>query len=111
MIRSLLGFWIQSVATAAGLLAIGLTGIWMLPPWWAPYAFGVVLLLVTLTGLRRRSPFASVLPLTVAAWTVAALFVGLGGVALDQAARALAGRAPPPARLVELQFPLERISN
>ena len=86
--------------------AIGLTGLWLWPPWWAPYVFGVVLLLVTLTGLRRRSPFASVLPLTVGAWTVAALFVGLGGVALDQAALALAGRAPPPGRLVELQFPL-----
>ena len=38
--RSLLGFWIQLLATAAGLLAIGLTGLWLLPPWWAPYAFG-----------------------------------------------------------------------
>ena len=56
---------------------------------------------------RGRRPFASVLPSGVGGWTVAALHLALGGVAVNQAALALAGRAPPPAKLVDLAFPLE----
>ena len=35
--RTLFGFWIQSIASAAALWAMALLGIWLLPPWWAPY--------------------------------------------------------------------------
>jgi len=105
--RSRLGFWIQLVATATGLLAMGLTGIWMWPPWWAPHTFAALLLLSTLIGLRRRRPFACVLPSGPGGWAMAAFFLALCGLAGTQAVPALAGRTPPPARLVDLMFPLE----
>jgi len=105
--RSLLGFWIQVVATAAGLFALGLTGLWTFPPWWVPYGFGCLLTLAILVGLRRRHPFVSALPSRIGGWSAATLFLVLGGVAVNQVALALAGRAPSPAKLVDLVFPLE----
>jgi len=106
-LRSTLGFWVQAVATAAGLFAIGLVGQWILPPWWAPYAFGGTLLLAIPTGLYRSRPFASVVPSGVGGWVVGALYLALGGVAANQAVLALGGRTPPPSKLVDLVFPLE----
>ena len=106
--RSLLGFWIQLLATSAGLFAIGLTGLWLLPPWWAPYAFGVLLVLAMAVGLRRRQPFAFRLPGSVAGWAGAVLFLASGGAAAYQSALALSGRVPPARAMVDLHFPLER---
>ena len=103
--RSLGGFVIQALSTSTGLLALGLTGIWLFPPWWTPYAFGGLLLLAMFIGLRRR-PFASLLPSAADGWTVAALFVVLGGAAVNQAAHAWAGRTPPSGKVVGLAFPL-----
>jgi hypothetical protein len=105
--RSLVGFCVQVVATAAGLFAIGLTGLWTFLPWWTPYGFGCLLTLVTLGGIRRRRPFASVLPSRIGGWTVAASFLVLCGVAVLLVTMALAGPAPPPGSLVELAFPLQ----
>ena len=106
--RSGLGFWLQLTATAAGLIAMGLTGLWLLPPWWTPYAFGVLLLPAAISAWRQRRPFVSVLPRSIAGWGGAAFFVALASVALWQTALALRGRAPPPEKQVELAFPLER---
>ena len=105
--RSLLGFWIQFLATATGLLAAGLTGLWLLPPWWAPYAFGALLLLATVLGLRRRRPFDTRLPFSVMGWAGAVFFVVLGGFATYQAALPIAGRSLPSATVANLAFPLE----
>ena len=57
--RTLVGVCIQVSATAAALWAMALLGIWLLPPWWAPCAFGVALLVATGVGVLRRRPFAS----------------------------------------------------
>ena len=38
--RSRLGFVVQCFSSAAALVAMALLGIWLLPPWWAPYGFG-----------------------------------------------------------------------
>ena len=43
--RSTLGFCIQFAASAACLWAAALLGIWLVPPWWAPWGFGAGLLL------------------------------------------------------------------
>lgn len=102
---SLGGVVIQALATSIGLLALGLTGIWLLPPWWAPFAFGGLLLLAMLIGLLRR-PFVSLLPSAAGGWAVAAPFVVLSGAAVNQAAHAWAGRAPPSGKVVDLAFPL-----
>ena len=41
--RTLFGFCIQVIASAAALSAVTLLGIWLLPPWWAPHAFAAAL--------------------------------------------------------------------
>jgi Peptidase family M23 len=104
--RSFLGFWIQLLSTAAGLLTIGLNGLWLLPPWWAPYAFGALLFLAAVIGLRRRRPFNATWPYGLFGWTGAVFFVAFGSVALYLAVPALAGRTPPAERPVDLGFPL-----
>jgi Peptidase family M23 len=106
--RSLLGFWIQFLATATGLLTIGLTGLWLLPPWWAPYAFGAMLLLAMVIGLRRRRPFNSTRPSGISGWAGAVLFAAFGGVALYLAVPAIEGRNPPAAKLLDLAFPMDK---
>ena len=76
--RTLFGFCIQVIATAAALWAMALLGIWLLPPWWAPPAFGVALAAATGVGLRRRRPFVSAVPVTWGGWIALGLFVALG---------------------------------
>ncbi|MGQ0696688.1 MAG: M23 family metallopeptidase [Panacagrimonas sp.] len=104
--RSLFGFWVQVAATALALFALALTGIWILPPWWAPCAFAGLLLLAIAVGLRRSRPFVSVIPSGLGAWSGTGLYLALGGIAVGQTSAGLAGRKPPPARMVELAFPL-----
>lgn len=106
--RNLLGFGIQILATAALLLAASLIGIWMLPPWWAPYVFFSILLLALIAGIYRRRPFASVFPVGILEWTFATLYFGLGVAAVIPTISALTSRTPPSDKLVELAFPLDR---
>ena len=105
--RTLFGFWIQFIASAAALWALALLGIWLLPPWWAPYAFGAALAATTGIGLWRRRHFASALPATFGSWTVTGLFVVLGVASTYGIAVALRSRTAPPERVVTLAFPLE----
>ena len=106
--RSLLGCWIQLIACAAALWAMALLGIWLLPPWWAPYAFGGALAAATWLALRRRRPFASAVPVSWAAWIVTALFGVVGIASAYGIAIALRSRNVPPASAVTLALPLER---
>lgn len=106
--RTRFGFWIQFIAFAAALWAMALLGIWLLPPWWAPPAFGVALLLAAWRGLRRRRPFVSSMPVAWGGWLVAGLFVVGGVVSAGGIAIALRSRNLPPASAVRLAFPLER---
>lgn len=104
--HSRLGFAAAVVATACGLLAIALAGLALFPPWWAPYAFGVLMVPVSLIGLARMRPFSSVLPASLAGWAVTSVFVAITAAAVYLSAQAVAGRSPPPGKIVELQFPL-----
>ena len=105
--RTLAGLCIQVSATAAALWAMALLGIWLLPPWWAPYAFGVALLVAAGVGVHRRRPLTSTLPVTWGAWTVTGLFVVLGVASAYGIVIALRGRTAPPLSAVTLAFPLE----
>ena len=51
--RSLAGFWVQALATGIGLLALARSGVWLLPPWWSPYAYGALGALAVAVGLAR----------------------------------------------------------
>jgi Peptidase family M23 len=105
--RSRLGFAVQSVASAATLAVMALRGIWLLPPWWAPYAFAAALGWAAWLGLRRARPFASALPATWVAGIVAGFFTALGALSGYGTAVAWRSRTPPPLTAVNLAFPLE----
>ncbi len=106
-LRSSLAFCTQVIATAVALLAVSLIGLWLFPPWWAPWGFGALLIAAVLLGWKQRSPFASWLPRGWLDWGFTIVFIAIGSWGLYQAANALAGRVPQPGAVVELAFPLK----
>lgn len=60
--RNWLNFCLQVFSVASTLLAIGLAGLWTFLPWWTPHAFGCLLLIVSVLGLRRRQVITAVRP-------------------------------------------------
>lgn len=104
--RAWVAFWLQVVATATALWTMALLGIWLMPPWWAPHAFGVALAGMVALGLRRRLPFASALPVTRSAWLSAGISLVLGGASAYGLVGALHSRAALPLAVVNLSFPL-----
>ena len=105
--RTLCGFWVQALASAAALWAMALLGIWLIPPWWAPYGFGAALATAAGAVLWRRWPFAAALPVTRGALIAAALSVALAVASIYAIAVGLRSRTAPPERAVTLTFPLE----
>ena len=105
--RTLFGFWIQVIASAAALWAIAMLGIWLLPPWWAPYVSGAALAAAAGASLWRHQHFTSALPVTWGAWLVTVLFVAVSIGSAYGIAVALRSRTAPPERTVTLSFPLE----
>ena len=103
--RAWLAFWLQVVATATALWTMALLGIWMIPPWWAPHAFGVALAGMVALGLRRRQPFVSALPVAWSAWLSAGISLVLGVVSAYGLVGALQSRSALPP-VVNLSFPL-----
>ena len=104
--RAWLAFWLQVVATTLGLWTMALLGIWLVPPWWAPYAFGVALAVTVGLGLRRRLPFVSALPVAWSAWLSAGIFLVLGVASAFGLVGALRSRSVLPLAVVNLSFPL-----
>jgi len=105
--RSASGFLLQFAASAACLWAAASLGIWLVPPWWAPWGFGAGLVAAAWLGLHRRRPFASPHPRTPGAWVVAALFTTLGVSSAYGIVTAWRSRTVPPLPTVNLAFPLE----
>lgn len=102
-----LGFAIQVSASVLTLAAMALRGIWLLPPWWAPYGFGAAFGVAAGVGLLRNRPFASAMPGTRRAWIATALLAAFGAASAYATAIALHSRSPPSPRTVKLAFPLE----
>jgi hypothetical protein len=105
--RSGLGFVVQVFGSFAALAVLALQGIWLLPPWWAPFVFAAALGVAAWLGWRRIRPFASALPLTWDAWIVPGLFVALGAASTYGTVIALRSRTSPAVGVVNLAFPLE----
>ncbi len=103
--RSAIGFWTHAVSTALGLIALSLGGILLFPPWWAPWAFGVLLILVTIVAMRRR-PLVSVKPRGAAAWIATTGFVAFALFAADQTRQAYLGAQIPVGASLDLASPL-----
>lgn len=104
--RSTSGFCIQLAASAACLWSAALLGIWLVPPWWAPWGFGAGLLAAAWLAQHQRRPFASALPRTLGAWIVAVLFTALGVASTYGIATAWRSRTVPTLPVVNLAFPM-----
>ncbi|QCB45564.1 M23 family metallopeptidase [Hydrogenophaga sp. PAMC20947] len=105
--RSGLGFVVQVFGSVAALAAMALLGIWLLPPWWAPFVFAAALAVATWLGWRRIQPIASAVPATGGAWIVGGLFLALGCLSTYGTFTAWQSRSNPVAGAVNLAFPLE----
>jgi hypothetical protein len=104
--RNKLGCFLQALVTAMTLVAIARLGVWMFPPWWTPYLYGVLLVVALGIGIRQRQPLQS-LPSHGFGWVVVVAFVALGVFVGNAAWQSWAGRIPPPVPVVDLTFPLQ----
>ncbi len=103
--RSDIGFWVQSLASIAVLVALCLVGIWTVPPWWMRNVFAVLLASAILFAFARRR--------TVTRWPAGSLgwlwlfgFASLGLYAVNEARIAYSAAMLPPGRVVDLASPL-----
>lgn len=103
--RSVIGFWTLALATAVGVVAIGLVGLWVFPPWWVPWALGLLLMVAILAGLRRQRQ-TSLWPDSIVGWLGLAAFVALGLFTGNQARLALGGMTAPAGQIIDLASPL-----
>ena len=104
--RNRLTYLVQILCVGLVLFAFALAGLWMLPPWWAPYLFGAVFVLFVAS--QRFRPFSrpgnqsesrgNLVALGLAA-LLAAYAVYLGGAALK-------GRSPAGQTVVNITTPL-----
>ena len=104
--RNGLGFFLQALVTAITLVAIARLGVWMFPPWWTPYLYGVLLVVALVIGLRRLKSLQP-LPSHWLGWVAIVVFVALGVFVGNAARQSWAGRIPPPVPVVDLTFPLQ----
>ncbi|MCU0546206.1 MAG: M23 family metallopeptidase [Oscillatoriaceae cyanobacterium Prado104] len=104
--RNRLGFALQALVTAIALVAIARIGVWVFPPWWTPYLYGLLFILVLLIGFWRYKPLRK-LPSSWLGWIAIIAFVAFGVFVGNEAARSWAGQLPPSVAAVELAFPLK----
>ena len=105
--RSGLGFVLQVFGSVATLAVMALQGIWLFPPWWAPYLFAALLGVAAWRGWRRIRPFSSTMPATWGAWAVMVLFIALGATSTYGTVNAWQSRSNTVAGTVDLAFPLQ----
>lgn len=101
-----LAWWLQWVSVAAILLGIGLAALWTMPPFWVPYAYGLLLALITVTHLVRKGRPGPGLWRESSFNTVAILLAaGLGLVGAHMAWQALEGQILPQETVVDIAPP------
>ncbi|MEO9148930.1 MAG: peptidoglycan DD-metalloendopeptidase family protein [Burkholderiaceae bacterium] len=105
--RSRLGFTLQCLGSAAALGVMALRGIWLLPPWWAPWLFAAMLGIAAWLSWHRIRPFVSALPANRSAWVVLAVYLALGTTSAYGTVNSLRSRSTPVTGVVNLEFPLE----
>jgi hypothetical protein len=105
-LRSVVGLWLQVIATGLALLALAWGGMWLLPPWWTPWLFWALwIALVALAFQDRRTP-RYIWPGQWREWGGVVVLVLLGGYAATVTIDAYIGRVPIAREIVELSFPL-----
>ncbi len=103
--RNVLGVSLQAFVTAITLLAVARMGVWIFPPWWTPYLYGLLFVLALVIGVRRREPQRKS-PSDWLGWIAIIIFAALGVFVGNEAVQSWAGQFPPPVPAVNLTFPL-----
>ena len=103
--RSALLFWVQVISTGLVLLALALTGPWLLVPWWVGYAYGGAWLLLAGRGWWRWPAGGAFRP-RAGQWVRLGLLTAVGLAGAWQAGQGWRGRQMPAALPVDLLFPL-----
>jgi len=65
---SIPSFWLQSASIALAIFAAASAGVWLLPPWWTPHAFGVLWAAISIFRERSRKHAGLSLPRNAKAW-------------------------------------------
>ncbi len=102
---NIVGFWVQAIATGVGIVAIRYTGLWLFPPWWSPYAFGVLFMASVIAGLVWRER-AAAWPGKLLHWFSAVGFAVLGLFAANEMRLAIAATKIPDGAPLNLESPL-----
>ncbi|HSG48515.1 MAG TPA: M23 family metallopeptidase [Longimicrobiales bacterium] len=102
--RSWLAALVQSVAALLLLAAAARVGLWLFPPWWAPWAFALAGASVLAWRLARRAPLTR-LPSGRAGWSGVALAALAGTGACVVLVRAAQSGDFPPGESVDLAVP------
>lgn len=97
--------WAQLSATGLVLIAMSLTGLWLVPPWWWPRVCLALFVPAAILAWRRRIAPGS-RPATRTQGILTAAFALSGLIAAWHSVAAMRGREPPPIAHVNLDFPL-----
>ncbi len=103
--HNLLGVSLEGVVTAIALFAIARMGVWLFPPWWTPYLYGLLFVLALAIVFWRHEPQRK-LPSNWLGWIAIVAFVALGIFARNEVVQSWTGQFPPPIPTVDLAFPL-----
>jgi hypothetical protein len=101
--RSFLGMAVQALMTAIALVSIARMGLWLFPPWWTPYVYGLLFVLSLSLGLQRYPPQRR-MPSSWLGWLAIIGLVAFGVFVGNEAVRSGAGRLPPTISAVDLAF-------
>ncbi|OKH19824.1 M23 family metallopeptidase [[Limnothrix rosea] IAM M-220] len=104
-LRNVMGFWLQAAVTATVLWAIANMGLWILPPWWTPYLYGLLFIIALGIGWRWHKPTQK-MPSNWLGWVLVTSLVAFGVFAGNEAVSSWLGQFPPSLPSVNLSFPL-----
>lgn len=103
--RNWAGFSAQALAIGIALFAIAMTGIWAFPPWWAIYAFGVLLVASIIVTLVRHRP-NTIWPKALFGWLSLVGFSAFGVFFANETRMALIAIGMPTQATLALASPL-----
>jgi len=92
---------LQLASVAAVLVGLWLTALWTMPPFWAPWVYGLMFVLIAVRSLASRSnPDRALWRVSTANSVAIVLVCGLGGVGAYMAYQALQGQKLPDGEVV-----------
>ena len=94
--KNFIGYIVQAVATGLTVLALALVALWMLLPWWLPFAYALLCLLaIAFRAWRHGFNFPSRQPTTLSEWIVLATLIALGSLGAILSWQGIQGRQLP----------------